>query len=945
MAQLVVLIAGLLLIEGTQASGDEVDTSTPRGFLSKFMSSGAAFAPRGNQRLITAPSVGASPYTIVNDKPVLHQTAQVQDSMPFTSARAESLISTKDFDPPNIADKEENQVLQKLLTNDSYTPLTLSTIGVGLLSLMTMLGVHMRRRLQPATALASSVGLAPIIPINTATALGDNIMEMKSQGSSVNSGAEAIETVPSCKVDSSRHGWGQLSSQNSRPLTVCYATPTKQRSPSRSSSPPPDRAEAPGSDGKTELKNGGTAHKQKKEMMDRHGHKRDIYQQALMEEWATAWDKEADREGFDWEMEKLRRKFDDIPEIFGGPKYWQQFIEVEPESIYGAYAESTYPGSKPGFQDSFRILFNNLLQFLLDNESEDGAEVASWDWKGALERAGPKTFFGSAAAGDLQTLVGGPLFLLLTKYHRELGPVFKLAFGPRSFIVVADPSIVRYILRDGSKNFDKGILAEILAPILGNGLIPADPDVWRKRRRVISPAFHKKWLQSTLTLFDECTEDLLVDLRKRARAASPEAIAELPDTVESWRAWKYEDDAPARAAGAVDMEERFCSAALDIIGRAVFDYDFESATSESPLVRAVYRCLVEAEKRTTAFIPYWLIPGAQLLPSQKEFNDDLNLLNGKLDELVAKAFADIADLDDSAFLDAGQEVSENDEAGHTSLLRFLVTVRGEEASATQLRDDLMTMLVAGHETTAALLTWTLYELFHPSGRSAHHLVRARKEADAVFAKRAAEGRTKSEYNDVIDVPFVRLCLAEGLRLYPQPPLLIRRALDSDELPRPFPDSPNVTPARGSDIFMSTWSLHKDPKLWDEPEAFDPTRWERKKEPGPDAPAGWRGYDPAKIPAQALFPTEQSADYAYLPFGAGNRRCVGDQFAILEASVMLTSIIHHLDFEFALQDPASIQPKTGLGGLPVADVGMRTGATIHTEHGLWMRVLERSTGGD
>ena len=332
--------------------------------------------------------------------------------------------------------------------------------------------------------------------------------------------------------------------------------------------------------------------------------KADKYKQALMEEWSSAWEEEGEKEGFDWEMEKLRRKLEDVPEMYGGPKFWRRFIEVEPESIYGAYAESTYPGSKPGFQDSFRILFNNLLQFILGNDSEDGAEVASWDWQGALERAGPKTFFGSVAAGDLQTLVGGPLFLLLTKYHRELGPVFKLAFGPRSFIVVADPSIARYLLRDGSQNFDKGILAEILAPILGNGLIPADPDVWKARRRVISPAFHKQWLRSTLALFDDCTEDLLVDLRKRARSVDPSAP--LPETVDAWRAWKYEDDAPARKAGAVDMEERFCSAALDIIGRAVFDYDFESATAESPLVRAVYRCLVEAEHRTTAFIPYWL---------------------------------------------------------------------------------------------------------------------------------------------------------------------------------------------------------------------------------------------------------------------------------------------------------------------------------------------------
>ena len=148
--------------------------------------------------------------------------------------------------------------------------------------------------------------------------------------------------------------------------------------------------------------------------------------------------------------------------------------------------------------------------------------------------------------------------------------------------MVADPSIARYILRDGSQNFDKGILAEILAPILGNGLIPADPDVWRARRRVISPAFHKKWLRSTLKLFDDCTDDLVADLR--ARAAAGVSVEGLPATVDAWKAWKYEDDAPARAAGAVDMEERFCSSALDIIGRAVFDYDFESAQTESPLV-------------------------------------------------------------------------------------------------------------------------------------------------------------------------------------------------------------------------------------------------------------------------------------------------------------------------------------------------------------------------
>jgi len=666
------------------------------------------------------------------------------------------------------------------------------------------------------------------------------------------------------------------------------------------------------------------------------------FEDTLMEEWSEAWEGEKDKEGFDWEMEKLRRKLEVVPESFGGPKFWRRMIEAEPESFYAAYEGSTYPGSKPGGLDSFRILFNNLLQFLLGNESEDLAPVAGWDWKGALDRCGPGAFGKALVSGDLQGLVGGPLFLLLTKYHRELGPVFKLAFGPRSFIVVCDPAIARYILRDNSVNYDKGILAEILAPVLGKGLIPADPDVWKRRRRVISPAFHKKWLESTLSLFDECTAELVADLRRRCPPGGggvpPGA---LPDSVDAWADWKADG---AGALGVVDMEERFCSVSLDIIGRAVFDYDFDSTHTESPLVRAVYRCLVEAERRTTAFIPFWLLPGAHLLPSQVAFRRDLDLLEGKLDELVAAAFSE--DIGEDEMLDAGAEVADAKKDGEAvdrvSLLRFLVTVRGEEADGRQLRDDLMTMLVAGHETTAALLTWTLYELFHPSGRSSHHLERLRSEVDGNYAARAAEGRgTATAYEDVVACAFARLCLSEGLRLYPQPPLLIRRALDSDELPAPYPSAARVKLARGTDLFLSTWSLHKNPALWDEPETFDPTRFERPRRPGPDAPAGWRGFDPAKIPAQALYPTEQSADYAYLPFGAGGRRCVGDQFAMLEATVMLATLVNEFDFAFALRDPKNnLTPKEGLG-CPVADVGMQTGATIHTENGLWMTATPRA----
>merc|ERR1719506_3512587 len=92
------------------------------------------------------PNIGFSPFTIVDDKPVSHPTTQVQDSMDFTAAREEPSMSTKEFNPPTIADREAMQAVQKLVTNDSSKPITLSAIGIGLISLATMLGVRLQRR-------------------------------------------------------------------------------------------------------------------------------------------------------------------------------------------------------------------------------------------------------------------------------------------------------------------------------------------------------------------------------------------------------------------------------------------------------------------------------------------------------------------------------------------------------------------------------------------------------------------------------------------------------------------------------------------------------------------------------------------------------------------------------------------------------------------------------
>lgn len=179
-------------------------------------------------------------------------------------------------------------------------------------------------------------------------------------------------------------------------------------------------------------------------------------------------------------------------------------------------------------------------------------------------------------------------------------------------------------------------------------------------------------------------------------------------------------------------------------------------------------------------------------------------------------------------------------------------------------------------------------------------------------------KDRPDYDDVVAMKKLRYCLVESLRLYPEPPLLIRRARAEDNLP---PGSSSLTGGikvlRGTDLFISTWNLHRSPDLWENPDKYDPTRYERSFRNS--KVKGWDGFDPDKV--TGLYPNEQAADFAFMPFGGGARRCVGDQFAMLESAVTMSILLKHYDFEFAI---------------PPEEVGMKTGATIHTMNGLMMR---------
>ncbi|CAD6251724.1 unnamed protein product [Miscanthus lutarioriparius] len=478
------------------------------------------------------------------------------------------------------------------------------------------------------------------------------------------------------------------------------------------------------------------------------------------------------------------------------------------------------------------------------------------------------------AEGAVTDLFGKPLFFSLYDWFLEHGSVYKLAFGPKSFVVVSDPIVARHILRENAFCYDKG-------------LIPADLDTWKQRRKVITPGFHALFIEAMVRTFTKCSE---------------RTISKLEELTES--------EGREQKSTIVDLEAEFSNLALDIIGLGVFNFDFDSVTKESPVIKAVYGTLFEAEHRSTFYIPYWNLPLTKwIVPRQRKFHSDLKVINNCLDNLIKNAKetrqeADVEKLqqrDYSSLKDA-------------SLLRFLVDMRGADVDDRQLRDDLMTMLIAGHETTAAVLTWSVFLL----AQSPTKMRKAQAEVDSVLSNGAitVESLKKLEY--------IKLIILEALRLYPQPPLLIRRSLRPDKLPGGYNGSKEgyEIPA-GTDIFVSIYNLHRSPYFWDRPNEFEPERFSVPKKD--ESIEGWSGFDPDRSPG-AMYPNEIIADFAFLPFGGGPRKCVGDQFALLESTVALALLLRKFDVE--------------LRGSP-DEVEMVTGATIHTKNGLWCKLRKRT----
>ncbi|XP_074267622.1 carotene epsilon-monooxygenase, chloroplastic-like [Silene latifolia] len=277
---------------------------------------------------------------------------------------------------------------------------------------------------------------------------------------------------------------------------------------------------------------------------------------------------------------------------------------------------------------------------------------------------------------DVSDLLGGALFLPLFKWMNSYGPIYRLAAGPRSFVVVSDPGIAKHVLRNYGTKYGKGLVAEVSEFLFGSGFAIAEGSLWTARRRAVVPSLHKRYLSIIVDrVFCKCAERMVEKLKTSASSDTP-----------------------------VNMEAVFSQHTLDVIGLSLFNYNFDSLNTDSPVIDAVYTSLKEAEARSTDILPYWKVKAlCKIIPRQIKAENAVTVIRETVEELIAKC---------KEIVEAEGEMIDNEEYvndADPSILRFLLASR-VEVSSIQLRDDLLSMLVAGHETTGSVLTWTAYLL-------------------------------------------------------------------------------------------------------------------------------------------------------------------------------------------------------------------------------------------
>jgi cytochrome P450 len=376
----------------------------------------------------------------------------------------------------------------------------------------------------------------------------------------------------------------------------------------------------------------------------------------------------------------------------------------------------------------------------------------------------------------------------------EHGDIAHWRIGPQPIYLFSHPDLIRDVLVTNGKNFHKSRGLERAKRLLGNGLLTSEGEFHLRQRRLAQPAFHKQRIASYATT--------MTDYAAR--------------TSVRWRDGQY-----------IDMHTEMMRLTLGIVARTLFDADVDAEAAE------IGEALTTAfESFNIAMLPFTEYLERLPLPSVRRFNAAKATLDRAIYRIIDERRASGEDRGDLLSMLLMATDTEGDGTGMSDL---------------QLRDEALTIFLAGHETTANALTWTWYLLSqHPDVERKLH-----DEVDRVLSGRAPA------YEDMQSLPYTRMVLAESMRLYPPAWAIGRRALEKF-------DAMGYTIPKRAVVLMCPYIVQRDARFFPDPERFDPERWTPE--------------------AQASRPK-----FAYFPFGGGNRVCIGEQFAWMEGVMLIAQL--------------------------------------------------------
>lgn len=444
----------------------------------------------------------------------------------------------------------------------------------------------------------------------------------------------------------------------------------------------------------------------------------------------------------------------------------------------------------------------------------------------AADATGPR---GYPLVGILPKFAADPLNFLLQQSQTH-GDVFRLDLGNRQFLFVNHPDAAKHVMVDNNKNYRKGYGK---LPLLGNGLVTSEGDFWRRQRRLMQPAFHRERIAGLASAMTDEAAKMLARWQPHAERGE-----------------------------LLDAYDEMLHATMAVITRTMFGADVEQYYDVlSPSFTAALEFLNQR-----MFSPVQ-IPESWPTPVNMRYRE----AQAKIDEVVYRTIADRR---------SGKTQGDD-------LLDMLLKARDEETgegmSDEQLHDEVTTIYFAGHETTAATLSWTWYLLSkNPDTERRVHDEVARVVGDGIPTPA-----------HVAQFDLVRRVIEEAMRLYP-PAWMFTRTANADDVVNGY------RVPKDAIVMISPYVMHRDARWWDNPEGFDPER----------------------------FTPERSAERpktAYIPFAAGPRMCIGNQFSMMEAQLIVAMVVQ----------------KYRLHLVPGQKVEAKPMATLRPSPGMLMRLQPRT----